>query len=341
MTLLVRIVFAVLVSTALASTAIAKVWGAKTSLPPDTPPHTLKPGEFVWDDEIVPAGPVAVIVSLDEQRAYVYRNGIQIGFTTVSTGKPGHETPTGIFTVLQKDKDHHSSKYNNASMPDTERLTWDGVALHAGGLPGYPSSHGCVHMPSVFAADLFEIAPMGMTVVIVNSKTGPADLNHPPMLAPINEKTGVEDAAAPLATGENWRWQPDASPDGPVSIIVSAADQRVVVMRNGLEIGRARVTIRDAATPLGTHAYILKHASGDAPLTWIGVAMVGYAAKGDSAGAAPATADAWHRLDFPAPFTANLRPLLVAGTTLLVTDAPILEENSGQKMTVVTSGAET
>ena len=92
-------------------------WGAKESSPADTPPAALRPGEFVWVPDIAPEGPIVVVVSLTEQRAYVYRNGVAIGYTTVSTGKPGHETPTGIFTIMQKDKDHHSSKYNNAPMP--------------------------------------------------------------------------------------------------------------------------------------------------------------------------------------------------------------------------------
>ena len=101
-----------------------------------------------------------MIVSLPEQLAYVYRNGVVIGVATVSTGKKGHETPTGVFTILQKDANHHSSLYNNAPMKFQERLTWDGVALHAGGLPGYPSSHGCVHLPSKFAEELFAASPM-------------------------------------------------------------------------------------------------------------------------------------------------------------------------------------
>ena len=142
---------------ALASSASAAVpfWGARASSPVGTPPDALKPGEFVWDPAIAPDGPLVVVVSLTEQRGYVYRNGVEMGYTTVSSGKPGHVTPTGIFTVLQKDRDHHSSKYNDAPMPYQERLTWDGVALHAGGLPGYPESHGCVHLPSQFAEDLF------------------------------------------------------------------------------------------------------------------------------------------------------------------------------------------
>src|SRR6185295_14751638 len=114
-----------------------------------------KPGQFVWDPSAAPLGPVVMVVSLLEQRGYVYRNGIDVGVTTVSTGRPGHQTPTGVFVILQKDIDHHSSIYNDAAMPYTERLTWGGVALHAGALPGYPSSHGCVHLPLEFAKLLF------------------------------------------------------------------------------------------------------------------------------------------------------------------------------------------
>jgi lipoprotein-anchoring transpeptidase ErfK/SrfK len=117
----------------LAAAAMAETvpsWGAKKSMPVGTAPASLKPGEFIWGGNAIPAGPVVVVVSLEEQRASVYRNGIRIGVTTVSSGKPGYQTPTGVFTILQKDKDHRSSKYNDAPMPYTERLTWSGVALH-------------------------------------------------------------------------------------------------------------------------------------------------------------------------------------------------------------------
>src|SRR5579871_5281314 len=105
--------------------------------------------------------------------AGVRRNGILIGATTVSTGRPGHLTPTGVFTVLQKQKEHRSTIYDGAPMPHMERLTWGGIALHAGGLPGYPESHGCVHLPSEFAKLLFDISPAGMTVVIASDATAP------------------------------------------------------------------------------------------------------------------------------------------------------------------------
>ena len=150
----------------------------------------LNPGQFIWKGDAVPSGPIVVVVSLPEQKAYVYRNGICIGVSTASTGKPGHSTPMGVFMVLQKDKDHNSKTYNNAAMPYTERLTWDGIALHAGGLPGYPSSHGCIHLPSEFARRLFEVSPMGMTVVIANQQNDPTEVVHPAALSPVEARKG-------------------------------------------------------------------------------------------------------------------------------------------------------
>lgn len=318
-------------------------WGAKESSPAGTPPAALKPGEFVWAPDVAPDGPIVVIVSLTEQRAYVYRNGVEVGYTTVSTGKPGHETPTGIFTILQKDKDHRSSKYNDAPMPYQERLTWDGVALHAGGLPGYPESHGCVHLPSKFSEDLFGITHLGMTVVIVDEKTAPEDVVHPAALVPVSATSGEMDIQSRLAAGEKWRWEPEKSPDGPVSMMMSAADQRIIVLRNGVEIGRSRVFISDPGTPLGTHAFIVKAGAGtgESPIlkgaaahNWMEVPMPGYGGtSGNQLGAVVG-----NRMRLPQDFAKLLYPLLAPGTTLLVTDAPMLEENSGKPMTVMGAG---
>ena len=142
----------------------------------------LKPGQFVWYPERAEAGPVAIVVSLPDQLVYVYRNGIRIGVSTCATGRPGHATPTGVFTILQKDKTHHSSLYNDASMPFTERLTWSGVALHAGNLPGYPDSHGCVHLPLEFSELLFQVTQLGTPVIIADDATAPAEVLHPGLL---------------------------------------------------------------------------------------------------------------------------------------------------------------
>jgi hypothetical protein len=310
-------------------------WGARDSLPAETPPESLHPGQFVWNPDVAESGPVTMIVSLDEQRAYVYRNGLRIAYTTVSTGRKGYATPTGVFTILQKDRDHHSDKYNDAAMPYQERLTWDGVALHAGGLPGYPSSHGCVHLPSQFAADLFAITPMGMTVVVVGGPSAPAEVDHPTDFAPIDPRTGIDDEEPRLLPNQEFRWEPDKSPSGPVSILISSADQRVIVFRNGLEIGRSRITLRDPEKPLGTHAFVVAEKSDpNAPRPrWIGVAMPGYQ---DSRGRTP-TNEAAARVVLPDEFRVAVQPLLVPGTTVLITDATVLPETTGTRLQIANS----
>ena len=138
-------------------------------------PDALRPGEFEWLPAAQrPTGtPLMIIVNLREQRAYVYRDGERIAITTVSTGRPGRETPTGTFEILQKEKVHRSTLYDDAPMPFMQRLTWDGVALHAGRIPGHPASHGCVRLPAKFAEQLYELTERGETVVV--SEDGSVD----------------------------------------------------------------------------------------------------------------------------------------------------------------------
>jgi L,D-transpeptidase-like protein len=129
---------------------------------------SLRPGGFVWRPEEAQAGAVEIVVSIPLQRAYVYRGGTLIAVTTVSTGRQGHATPTGRFDILEKRREHYSNLYNNAPMPFMQRLTWDGIALHAGEIPGRPASHGCVRLPLAFARHLFGVTQVGASVHIVD-----------------------------------------------------------------------------------------------------------------------------------------------------------------------------
>ena len=275
----------------------------------------LKPGEWVWAPTISPAGPITIVVDLSRQIADVYRNGVRIGVTTVSTGRPGYETPTGVFTILQKDATHHSKKYDNAPMPYQERLTWDGVALHAGGLPGYPESHGCVHLPLEFSKLLFGVTDLGMTVVVTGKAGVPTLASADGVLAPVVPGGGA-DPHVPLAPGEAFRWTPAAAPAGPVTIVVSESDNRVVVLRNGVEIGRARVTIDPP--PFGTHVLQLVQDGGSA--RWLVVS-----APGESDVGKVVDGSAIQRLHMPADFYAQVRPLIVPGVTVLLTEAPVVD----------------
>jgi len=314
-------------------------WGAKASVPIDTPINKLQKGEFLWMGEAVATGPVVMVVSITEQRAYVYRNGILIGATTVSTGRPGHATPTGVFTVLQKQKEHRSTIYNGAPMPYMERLTWGGVALHAGGLPGYPESHGCIHLPSEFAQRLFEISPNGMTVVIGTDATEPERVAHPGYLAPVRFVGGQPVEPEPLNPTEDERWQPELSPSGPISIVVSQGSQRVGVYRNGIEIGRARLTVTGDA-PLVNHALVLTEGPSSVPdpyvpdptkFRWLRMGVPGHMGEAGTQVDPMAVA----RIKLPAEFAARLNGILTPGATVFVTHEALYPQTTGAVVQVV------
>jgi lipoprotein-anchoring transpeptidase ErfK/SrfK len=278
----------------------------------------MKPGEFVWYPERAPEGFVAIVVSLPDQRAYVYRNGIRIGATTVSTGKEGHQTPVGVFTILEKDVTHHSSIYNEASMPYTERLTWSGVALHAGGLPGYPSSHGCIHLPIAFAKLVFGVTHYGTPVIVADNHSQPMDVLHPGLLLTADADKAIQAAEATAKTTPGTTAQESANTAelgaGAVAVVVSGADKTLTVMKGGDVAFTAPVTIRDPQTPLGNVVYVLKNTNGD-------IAWTAFAYEGNSAQQGK-PANAIDRITVAPGANKTLASLLVPGSTMLVTDLP-------------------
>ena len=150
------------------------------------PPDSLKPGQFVWESRDAYANPLRMVIVLDIQRMYVFDGDSLVGFTTVSTGKKGKETPTGVFKILQKKIYHESNIYANAPMPFMQRMTWDGIALHAGHNPGYPASHGCIRLPKTFAKSLYDATMMDGEVVILDSLSKPRPKPQPVPVAPVD-----------------------------------------------------------------------------------------------------------------------------------------------------------
>ncbi|MEQ7873250.1 L,D-transpeptidase family protein [Sphingomonas sp. ASV193] len=126
---------------------------------------SLKPGAYVWHDNGSPEAP-RVVISLGDQLAYVYRGDQLIAVSTISSGKPGKDSPAGEFNVLAKEEMHRSKKYDDAPMPWMQRIDNYGIALHAGFNPGYPASHGCIRLPAAFAKKLYGITDVGTTVLI-------------------------------------------------------------------------------------------------------------------------------------------------------------------------------
>ena len=128
--------------------------------------------------------PLLIVVSLGKQRVTVYSDRGKVLEAPISSGRPGYDTPAGIYSILQKRRDHYSNLYNDAAMPFMQRLTWSGIALHAGDLPGYPASHGCVRMPFDFAGQLFEVTKRGSRVVVMRGDVSPVEFAHPALFKP-------------------------------------------------------------------------------------------------------------------------------------------------------------
>ena len=154
-----------------------------------------------------PKQPVYIVVSLSDQHASIYDADGLVTRTRVSTGQAGHRTPTGVFSVIGKERWHRSNIYSGAPMPFMQRITWSGVAMHAGVVPGYPASHGCIRLPAGFAPQLFGMTRMGARVVVTPRDVQPVAFSHdllplPKMQPPPAMPAGSQQAAAPAGSVE-------------------------------------------------------------------------------------------------------------------------------------------
>ncbi|MEH2523447.1 hypothetical protein V1288_001356 [Bradyrhizobium sp. AZCC 2176] len=140
--------------------------------------------------------PIMAIVSIKTQQVTIYDADGWILRAPVSTGTTGRETPAGVFAILEKNKDHHSSLYDDAEMPNMQRITWNGIALHGGPLPGYAASHGCVRMPFGFAEKLFDRTRIGMRVIVSPDNAEPVEFSHPALFVPSPEAIAAAPARA-------------------------------------------------------------------------------------------------------------------------------------------------
>ena len=132
--------------------------------------NRLSPGQFVWEPKAASTGPRFLVIDLTRQRVLLYRGGVLVAASTISSGSEGRETPTGVFTILEKKVVHRSRTYDDAPMPYMQRLTAKGVAMHAGNLPGYPASHGCIRLPNDFAKLLYGVTELGTPVMITDDE---------------------------------------------------------------------------------------------------------------------------------------------------------------------------
>jgi lipoprotein-anchoring transpeptidase ErfK/SrfK len=150
----------------------------------------------------MPKGPLQIVVSIGSQKVTLYSNGVRVAQGGVSTGQAGHLTPMGVFSVIEKDRYHHSNIYSGAPMPFMQRITWSGIALHEGVLPGYPASHGCIRMSHEFAQKLWPVTKLGVRVIVARTDVTPSDFQHAKLFAPkpkpAPEQVAIEDEAIKL-----------------------------------------------------------------------------------------------------------------------------------------------
>ena len=192
-----------------AAIATLAVLAALPALTAAAAPRQARPAQAKEEMAPRPAGePIMAIVSIKGQQVTFYDADGWILRAPVSTGVKERETPAGVFAVIEKDKDHHSTMYDDAWMPHMQRITWNGVAMHGGPLPGYAASHGCVRMPFGFAEKLFDKTRIGMRVIISPNDAAPVDITHPSLLTPNAEAL----AAAPA---RRWRARPLRPPRRP------------------------------------------------------------------------------------------------------------------------------
>ena len=226
---------------------------------PEAETSYLGPGEFFWRSDQANDGPLVIFASIPKQLVYVYRKGLLVGLSTCSTGMPGHSTPAGRFSVINKMKVHRSATYGD-DMPDTLRLTKKGVALHGGDVPGYPVSHGCVHLPLSFADGLFDMTDLGTPVII-----GGHDEHH---LVAGPGTTPAANAGNIVAARQAARSLAPTGTDADTSILISSADRRIYVVQDGTILAAAPASIEDPEQPLGTNVFAWRDGEpgGTAPL---------------------------------------------------------------------------
>ena len=221
-----------------------------------------------------PKGPLQIIISITDQRVSLFDNGTLIARSSVSTGTQGHPTPLGVFSVIGKQRWHRSNIYSAAPMPYMQRITWSGIALHAGVVPGHPASHGCIRLKNDFAIQLWHLTKRGTRVIIAHDDVQPVEITNPHLFKPKAVSGSPEFQAATVAgksispvsnaeTPETTSLQvPGSAPAGgepkkivPISVFVSRKLSKLFVRQGFSPLFDVPIKIENPEEPLGTHVF--------------------------------------------------------------------------------------
>jgi hypothetical protein len=297
-------------------------------------------------------GPLQIVVSIGAQRLTLYSKGQAVEQSTISTGVDGYPTPTGLFSVIDKEPVHHSNIYGGAAMPFMQRLTMSGVALHSGQVTGRPASHGCIRLPHAFAQRLFNLTALGTRVVVASGEPALVEVSHPRFLLPkarqvaslgrertldaadeghaASRPATAADAALHAASdlqksivrarmGTATAERVEALDALAISIFVSRAEGRVFVRQAFEPLFDAPIIIREEDRPLGTHLFLAIEPKEALPqLRWTAVSLSAGASNPDKA--ATAAADALERIELAHDVADRIAALLAPGAALIVSD---------------------
>ncbi len=201
--------------------------------------HKTKRNDIQISKQTVPAGPLHVIVSIASQRVTLFSNGIRIAEAPISTGVADHPTPLGIFSVISKARYHNSNIYSGAPMPYMHRITWSGIALHQGPLPGFAASHGCIRLPEAFALKLWAVSKVGARVIVTRDPVAPVNIENARLFVP---KKPEEKPADVAAAGTSVM-------AAPIGTIVMAASSRIKDGKTSDRIAEVAGSIVEPAAP--------------------------------------------------------------------------------------------
>jgi hypothetical protein len=307
-----------------------------------------------------PKGPLQIIISIADQRISLYENGALIARSSVSTGVERHPTPLGVFSVISKHKWHRSNIYSAAPMPYMQRITWSGIALHAGDLPGYPASHGCIRLTKDFAIRLWHLTKRGTRVIIAREDIRPLEISNPQLFVPkakvasaspesstatLTSDDGVTAAtthAPPMSNNDEGAKASNrassevrAQKAAPISVFVSRQLSKLFVRRGFTPLFDVPITIRNLAEPMGTHVFTaMEFQNEGAAMRWTVMSIPeksslnqGNPPKLHKGSPMPDKANAaLERIEIAQDVVDRISELLTPGSSLIISDHGISHE---------------
>jgi len=314
------------------------------------PTEVAKVSKATTETAEKPKGPYQIIISLDRQHLTLYAGSKAIAQSRVSTGQPGHRTPTGVFSVIEKDRWHHSNLYGNAPMYFMQRITWSGVAMHQGIVPNSPASHGCIRLPDSFARQLWGITGIGARVIVAHGEPAPVEISHPLLFVPKREPAPVADIQALEAARAAWTlaelasktpllgasitdWPSTDVPmeafpaiaarphkEGPVSVFISRKEGKLFVRKGFEPLFDTPIAIENPGQPLGTYVFTAIAANpDDGSMRWTVVTAA-------PSGARSGPEAALDRITIPPATRDQISELMSPGASLIVSDQGLSRE---------------